>query len=85
MLQNLGPEIGVDNSSIRFQRAKFSDIESLNLLNSPHTFALHWTGFTDRSSRLSVSPTVCDQKIGVLVRSAYRVPQILPFPCSVST
>ena len=36
------------------------------------------TGFTDRSSRLSVSPTVCDQKIGVLVHSAYRVPQILP-------
>lgn len=42
MLQNLGPEIRVDNLSIRFQREKFGDIESLNFLSSAHTFALHW-------------------------------------------
>ena len=36
------------------------------------------TGFTDHSSRLSVSPTVCDQKTRVLVRSACRTLKILP-------
>ena len=35
------------------------------------------TGFTDHSSRLSVNPTVCDQKTGVLVR-ACRTLKILP-------
>ena len=35
------------------------------------------TCFTDHSSRLSVSPTVCDQKTRVLVRSACRALKIL--------
>ena len=42
------------------------------------------TGFTDHSSRLSVSPTVCDQKTGVLVRSVCRILKSSPFRCSVS-